>query len=81
MTQTSLHPAAQLYAEEVKAGTLSRREFLTRSTSLGLSAAAAYGLLGLAQPAQAAGHAQAGGTLRIESAVKALKDPRTYDWP
>ena len=62
-------------------GGMSRREFLTRATSLGVTTAAAYGLLGLAQPVRAAGHAQAGGTLRIESTVKALKDPRTYDWP
>ena len=60
---------------------MSRREFLTRVTSLGVTATAAYGLLGLSRPAQAAAHAQAGGTLRIESTVKALKDPRTYDWP
>lgn len=78
---TTIHPAAVTYSKEVAAGTLSRREFLTRATSLGVSAAAAYGLLGVAQPAQAAGHAQTGGTLRIESTVKALKDPRTYDWP
>ncbi|MFL4471988.1 ABC transporter substrate-binding protein [Tateyamaria armeniaca] len=77
----SIHPAAHAYADEVKAGTLSRREFLTRATSLGLTAAASYGLLGLARPAKAAAHAQTGGTLRIESSVKALKDPRTYDWP
>lgn len=76
-----LHPAAHAYAAEVSLGTLSRREFLTRTTSLGVSAATAYGLLGLAQPARAAAHAQAGGELRIESTVKALKDPRTYDWP
>ncbi|MFK7762087.1 MAG: ABC transporter substrate-binding protein [Roseobacter sp.] len=78
---TRIHPAARTLVEEVNAGTLSRREFLTRATSLGLTASAAYGLLGLAAPAQAAGHAQTGGTLRIESTVKALKDPRTYDWP
>ncbi|MEL7090758.1 MAG: ABC transporter substrate-binding protein [Pseudomonadota bacterium] len=77
----SIHPAARAHAKEVADGTLSRREFLTRATSLGVSATAAYGLLGLARPAQADGHAQAGGTLRIESTVKALKDPRTYDWP
>ncbi|MDF1727924.1 MAG: ABC transporter substrate-binding protein [Sulfitobacter sp.] len=78
---TSFHPAAADYAEEVAAGTLSRREFLTRATSLGLTAGAAYALIGLAQPARAAAHAQQGGTLRIESTVKALKDPRTFDWP
>ena len=77
----NIHSAARMYAQEFADGALSRRDFLTRSTSLGVSAAAAYGLLGLAQPARAAAHAQAGGTLRIESTVKALKDPRTFDWP
>ena len=76
-----IHPAARDYADEVAAGTLSRREFLTRATALGVSASAAYGLLGLIQPARAAAHAQTGGTLRIESSIKALKDPRTFDWP
>ncbi|MFA8384136.1 MAG: ABC transporter substrate-binding protein [Pelagibaca sp.] len=76
-----LHPAARAYAEEVAAGSLSRREFMTRTTALGVSAATAYGLLGLSQPVRAAAHAQSGGTLRIESTVKAMKDPRTFDWP
>ena len=78
---SSIHPAAQSYANEVSAGQLSRREFLTRATSLGVTATAAYGLIGMTQPALAAGHVQSGGSLRIESLVKALKDPRTYDWP
>jgi peptide/nickel transport system substrate-binding protein len=78
---TQIHPAARSYAAEVKAGTMDRREFLTRATGLGLSAAAAYSLLGMAKPANAAAHVEPGGTLRIMSLVKALKDPRTYDWP
>ncbi|MBT8458128.1 MAG: ABC transporter substrate-binding protein [Rhodobacteraceae bacterium] len=82
MTNTdNVHPAARAYAKEVRAGTLSRREFMTRATSLGVTATAAYGLLGVSEPANAAAHAQSGGTLRIESTVKALRDPRTYDWP
>ncbi|MEO0677825.1 MAG: ABC transporter substrate-binding protein, partial [Pseudomonadota bacterium] len=76
----SLHPAARAYAAEVSAGTLDRREFLTRATALGVSATAAYALIG-AKPARAAAHVQQGGELRIESTVRALKDPRTYDWP
>lgn len=79
--QKDIHAAAKDYADEVAAGTLSRREFMTRATSLGVTATSAYGLLGLPQPAKAAAHAQSGGTLRIESTVKALKDPCTYDWP
>jgi peptide/nickel transport system substrate-binding protein len=77
----TIHFAAKNYAAEVASGTLSRREFMTRATSLGVTTAVAYGLLGLTQPANATGHAKTGGTLRIESTVKALKDPRTYDWP
>lgn len=76
----SIHPAARAYAREYSDGALSRREFISRATTLGVSAAAAYGLVGLTRPARAA-EAQVGGTLRIESTVKALKDPRTYDWP
>ena len=44
------HPAAIAYAEEVRAGTLSRREFLTRASALGVGSAAAYGPSGLATP-------------------------------
>jgi peptide/nickel transport system substrate-binding protein len=76
----SVHPVALMYAEEEKAGQISRREFLTRATALGLTSAAAYGLLGLDSPAQAEAHLQMGGTLRIQQEVRALKDPRTFDW-
>ena len=76
----TLHPAAKMYAEEVRAGQLSRREFLVRSTALGVSAAAAYGLLGLDAPAQAQDAPAQGGTLRMNMETKALKDPRTWDW-
>lgn len=77
---SALHPAARMYAEEVRAGALSRREFLSRSTALGLSAAAAYGLLGLKAPAVAQ-EAKVGGVVRCAMEVKAQKDPRTADWP
>ena len=76
----SVHPAALMYAEEEKAGKLSRREFLSRTTALGLTSAAAYGLLGVNAPAQAAAHAQQGGTMRMQMEVRALKDPRAFDW-
>ncbi|MDQ2092583.1 ABC transporter substrate-binding protein [Rhodalgimonas zhirmunskyi] len=80
-TDTRLHPAADMYAREVKEGKLSRREFLTRTTALGVSAGAAYGLLGLQAPARAASHAaNRGGTIRMQMEVRAFKDPRTFDW-
>ena len=81
MDKSSIHPAARLYAEEHESGQLSRREFLTRATALGVSSAAAYGLIGLAAPSPAQAQARQGGTIRIQSDVRALKDPRTYDWP
>jgi peptide/nickel transport system substrate-binding protein len=80
MNGTPAHPAAAMYAAECKAGKLSRREFLTRTTALGVTTAAAYGMLGMTTPAKAAGHAQQGGTIRMQMEVRALKDPRTYDW-
>jgi peptide/nickel transport system substrate-binding protein len=75
-----LHPAVGMYADECKAGKLSRREFLTRATALGASAAAAYGLIGLDAPVHAEAHAKSGGTLRVQMETKGLKDPRLFDW-
>jgi peptide/nickel transport system substrate-binding protein len=69
-----------MYAEECRAGQLSRREFLTRATALGASAAAAYGALGLAAPARAQETPVSGGTLKMSMETRALKDPRTWDW-
>ncbi len=76
-----LHPAALMHADEVRAGVLSRREFLTRATALGVAPAAAYGLLGLPAPALAQDVPTQGGVLRMAMETKALKDPRTADWP
>ncbi|PTE13870.1 diguanylate cyclase [Fuscovulum blasticum DSM 2131] len=72
-----------MYADEVREGKLSRREFLTRTTALGVSATAAYGLLGMVapQPAMAQDAPKVGGILRCAMEVKAQKDPRTADWP
>ena len=76
----SIHPAAEMYAREHRAGLMDRREFLTRSTSLGLTAAAAYGLIGLSAPAKAQ-EAKVGGIIRCAMEVKGTKDPRLADWP
>ena len=76
----ALHPAAAMHLQEVKDGKLSRREFLTRATALGVTATASYGLLGLASPVRA-GAAKVGGILRVGMETKAQKDPRLADWP
>lgn len=74
-----IHWAAKMHAQEVAVGKLSRREFLTRATALGVSIPAAYAMIGVPTPAAAA-EAQQGGTIRMQMEVRALKDPRTYDW-
>jgi peptide/nickel transport system substrate-binding protein len=79
-TAVQPHWAAKMHAHEVAKGKMDRREFLARATSLGVSAAAAYGLLGLTAPAEAASEMKSGGTLRVQMEVRPLKDPRTYDW-
>lgn len=75
-----VHWAAKMHAKEVFDGKLDRREFLTRATALGVTSAAAYGMIGLQAPAQAMSHTQAGGTLRVQMSVRELKDPRVYAW-
>ncbi|OIQ31999.1 MAG: diguanylate cyclase [Alphaproteobacteria bacterium MedPE-SWcel] len=79
-TSASPHWAAEMHAQELKKGKISRREFLTRATALGVSATAAYSMIGLSAPVRAAAHMQDGGTLRVQMSIKGLKDPRTYDW-
>lgn len=59
---------------------MGRREFLARATSLGMSVAAASTLGALPAPARAQARIAEGGTLRIQQNVKALDDPRAYDW-
>ena len=81
MTQDNkLHPAVEMFKTEYKNGEMNRREFMARATTLGVTTAGAYGLIGAAQPAYAGGHIKSGGTLRMQMEVRALKDPRTYDW-
>lgn len=75
-----MHPAAAIQARDYQAGKLGRREFLTRATALGLSATAAYGLIGLAAPAARADTPVRGGTLKMQMDIKAQRDPRTWDW-
>ena len=74
-----MHSAISGYLDEYKSGDLTRREFLARASALGATTAAAYSMIGLAAPAMADSHKK-GGTLRIQQEVRALKDPRTYDW-
>src|SRR5690606_34744055 len=68
-------------AADARASRMDRREFLALASAMGASTAMAYGLAGLALPARAqAQEGQKGGVLKMAMAVKAQKDPRTYDW-
>ena len=69
-------------AEYAKKDESTRREFLALASAFGATAATAYSMLGMAAPAHAASHAakKEGGTMRMQMEVRALKDPRTYDW-
>jgi peptide/nickel transport system substrate-binding protein len=59
---------------------VSRREFLALASSFGATTATAYAMLGLPAPAAAATEPKMGGTVRVQMAVRAMKDPRTFDW-
>ena len=59
---------------------VNRREFLALASSFGATAATAYAMLGMPAPAAAATEPKQGGTVRVQMAVRALKDPRTFDW-
>ena len=67
-------------ASKIENDAISRREFLATASAFGATAATAYAMLGMTAPAARAGGHQAGGTVRIQQEVRALKDPRTYDW-
>jgi len=76
-TDKAVHPAARMYADEYRAGQLSRREFLTRASALGVASAAAYGLIGLeAPPAFAQETPVQGGTLRMNMETHILQVSR-----
>ncbi len=81
LTRTGKPLPQSVVDSAAKVGTdpVNRREFLAIASAFGATAATAYGMLGTAAPAMADGH-KTGGTVRIQQEVRALKDPRTYDW-
>ena len=76
------HPYIPTLLEQLDQGQISRRDFLRRSTLLGLSAGAAYAMAGLPDPSFQA-RAQdmpKGGTLRIGMRCMEIKDPHLADF-
>jgi len=81
MTDRPLHPWAEGIAAQFREGKLNRREYLATMAGIGVTAAGAFALGGIAMPTEAlAQEPQKGGTMRIGMLVKQFKDPRTFDW-
>ena len=74
------HPLVRKLECERASGAISRREFLTRATALGLSVTAARSLTG-AGPAAAQTAPSQGGTLRVGMPLPRIGDPRTWIRP
>jgi peptide/nickel transport system substrate-binding protein len=84
-----LHPKAKEAFELMERGRLSRRAFIRIAALTGLSAAAAYAMAGLPQPAFAQTgtvpfkddpSAKKGGILRVGMQVQKMEDPANFDW-
>ncbi|WP_433989916.1 hypothetical protein SuNHUV7_09240 (plasmid) [Pseudoseohaeicola sp. NH-UV-7] len=83
LTRRTLHPLTKSFVKEFKGGRMKRREFLASMMSVGVTAAGAFALGGLAAPAKAdTSGAKTGGTLRIACPVRSAgkKDARLFDW-
>ena len=80
INQRNLRSISGMYASEYLNGKLDRREFLTRVTSLGITATGAYSLIGLNEPVHAKQPLKQGGTMRMAMECLPLKDPRSFDW-
>jgi peptide/nickel transport system substrate-binding protein len=81
MTREREHPGLTLLKKQFNEGKLSRREFIRYSTLLGVSATAAYGMMGMVAPRPAsAADMPKGGTVRISMRVLEVVDPHTYSW-
>ena len=76
------HPYVPTLLDQLAGGKIGRREFLRKSTLLGLSAASAYSMAGLADPfARAwAEDMPKGGDLRIGMRCMEIKDPHLADF-
>ena len=80
----TIHPAVPELQEQLRTGDIDRREFLRTVTLLGVTASAAYAMVGrltgqpLVPRVQAAG--KMGGNLRCSMRVQPMTDPATFDW-
>lgn len=79
LTNRSLHPLAQPLANDFSKGRINRREYLASMAALGVTAAGAFALGGLAPSPATAQTPKRGGDLRVAMNVKPFRDPRSFD--
>lgn len=79
LTNRSLHPLAQPLANDFSKGRINRREYLASMAALGVTAAGAFALGGLAPSPATAQTPKRGGVLRVAMNVKPFRDPRSFD--
>ena len=76
-----IHPAIFELRDDFEKGKLTRREFLRYATLLGMSAAAASQVAGLAWPSKVfAYRIRRGGKLRVSGAVQKVTHPAQFSW-
>ena len=76
-----MHSAIKELNNDLQKGKMTRREFIRFSTLLGVSAAAATQLAGLALPATVlAGSVKRGGTLKVAAPVHKVTHPAQFSW-
>lgn len=79
LTNRRLHPKARQVADQFRGGVMTRRDYLATMAALGVSAAGAFALGGIAPTPAKAQSPQKGGVLRVAMNVKGWRDPRTFD--
>ena len=83
MTQDdkTTHPHIPELVNQLKKGEIDRRQFVQSAAVLGVSATAAYALVGaMPRDAHAQGSPKFGGNLRVSMNVKEVSDPAIFDW-
>ncbi|HHP7236230.1 MAG TPA: hypothetical protein ACFCUC_16495, partial [Desulfobacterales bacterium] len=76
-----IHPWIPELKNQFANGKISRREFIRYAALLGMSAAAAMQMVGLAWPKKAfAQKVQRGGVIRVASSVQKVTHPAQFSW-
>jgi len=76
-----MHSAVKALKSDLQKGKMTRREFIRFTTLLGVSAAAATQMVGLAFPAKGfAGSVKRGGTLKVAAPVHKVTHPAQFSW-